>query len=67
MFRFTSLLNKSETDWKRIDAMTDAEIDLSDCPEITPEQFVKAVIRNGLPLEKNKAQVTLQIDIDVLE
>jgi uncharacterized protein (DUF4415 family) len=61
------ILNKSETDWKRIDAMTDAEIDLSDCPEITPEQFAKAVIRNGLPLEKNKAQVTLQIDIDVLE
>jgi hypothetical protein len=28
---------ESETDWTRLDAMTDADIDLSDCPEVTPE------------------------------
>jgi uncharacterized protein (DUF4415 family) len=49
------------------DAMTDEDIDLSDCPEITPEQFAKAIVRSGLPVEKNKAQVTLRIDHDVLE
>jgi uncharacterized protein (DUF4415 family) len=59
--------NKSETDWQRLNTMTDEEIDLSDCPEITPEKFAKAVVRQGLPIEKNKAQVTLQIDSDVLE
>lgn len=59
--------NKSETDWNKLDAMTDEEIDLSDCPEITPEQFAKAVIRRGLPVGKNKVQVTLRIDSDVLE
>ena len=58
---------KSETDSERLDTMTDEEIDRSDCPEITPEQFAKAVVRQGLPLDKNKAQVTLRIDSDVLD
>ena len=47
--------------------MSDEDIDLSDCPEVTPEQFAKAVVKRGLPAAKNKAQVTLQIDSDVLE
>jgi uncharacterized protein (DUF4415 family) len=59
--------SESQTDWQRIDAMTDEDIDLSDCPEVTPELFVKAVVRRGLPSAKNKAQVTLRIDSDVLE
>lgn len=59
--------SKSETDWERLDAMTDEDIDFSDCPEIKPEQFAKAVVRQGLPVDKNKAQVTLRIDSDVLE
>lgn len=59
--------NKSQTDWERLDAMTDEDIDLSDCPEITPELFAKAVVRRGLPSAKNKAQVTLRIDSDVLD
>ena len=59
--------SKSETDWQRLDLMTDDEIDLSDCPEITPEQFAKAVVRQGLPINKNKTQVTLRVDSDVLE
>lgn len=59
--------NKSETDWQRLDAMSDEDIDLSDCPEVTPEMFAKAVVRQGLPIDKNKTQVTLRIDSDVLE
>jgi uncharacterized protein (DUF4415 family) len=59
--------SKSETDWEKLDTMTDQEIDLSDCPEITPEQFAKAVVRQGLPVNKNKSQVTLRIDSDVLQ
>jgi uncharacterized protein (DUF4415 family) len=59
--------NKSETHWNKFDAMTDEEIDLSNCPEITPEQFAKALIRRDLPVGKNKVQVTLQIDNHVLE
>jgi uncharacterized protein (DUF4415 family) len=49
------------------DTMTDEETDLSDCPEITPGKFAKAMVRQGLPAEKNKAQVTLRIDSDVLD
>lgn len=62
-----STSSNSQTDWTRLDAMSDEEIDLSDCPEIKPEMFAKAVVRRGLPVTKNKAQVTLRIDSDVLE
>ena len=58
---------RSKTDWQRLDAMTDEEIDFSDCPEITPEQFARGVVGRGLLTEKNKAQVTLRVDSDVLE
>jgi uncharacterized protein (DUF4415 family) len=59
--------SNSQTDWQRLDAMSDEDIDLSDCPEITPEMFAKAVVRKGLPVTEAKAQVTLRIDSDVLE
>lgn len=62
-----STSSNSQTDWQRLDAMTDEDIDLSDCPEITPEMFAKAVVRRGLPTAKAKTQVTLRIDSDVLD
>ena len=45
-----STSSKFETDWERLDAMTDEDedIDLSDCPEITPEMFANAVVRHIL-------------------
>jgi uncharacterized protein (DUF4415 family) len=58
--------NKSQTNWERLDALKDADIDLSDIPEITPEMFAKAVVRRGLKPVPNKAQVTLRLDSDVL-
>lgn len=58
---------KSLTDWARLDAMTDADIDLSDCPEITPEMFARAVVREGLKSRPKKEQLTLRLDSDVLE
>ncbi len=33
---------KSETDWARLDAMLDKEIDYSDIPELTAEEFKRA-------------------------
>jgi len=47
--------------------MNDEDIDLSDCPEITPELFAKAIVRRSSLAAKNQAQVTLHIDSDVLE
>ena len=46
--------------------MTDADIDLSDCPEVTPEMFARAVVRRGLSPVARKTQVTLRVDSDVL-
>jgi uncharacterized protein (DUF4415 family) len=62
-----STSSNSQTDWQRLDAMTDEDIDLSDCPEVTPEMFAKAVVRRGLPVNSNTTPVTLRIDSDVLE
>jgi len=59
--------SNSQTDWQRLDAMSDEDIDLSDCPEITPKMFTKAVVHQGLPAAKGKTLVTLRIDSDVLE
>lgn len=61
-----STSQKSATDWERIEAMTDDGIDLSDIPEVTPEQFARAVIRRGLKPKVRKAQLTLRVDDDVL-
>jgi uncharacterized protein (DUF4415 family) len=61
-----STSRKSGTDFKRLDAMTDADIDLSNIPEITPEMFAKRIVRRGLkPITKN--QLTLRLDSDVIE
>ena len=37
--------NTSKTNWSRIDAMTDDEIDTSDIPPLTDEFFRKAKLR----------------------
>jgi uncharacterized protein (DUF4415 family) len=59
--------SKSRTDWARLDALRDDDIDLSDTPEISPEMFAKAVVRRGLKPVSTKAQITLRIDRDVLD
>ena len=61
-----STLKESLTDWERLDAIQDDEIDLSDVPEITPELFAKAVVRQGLKTKPAKKQVTIRLDEDVL-
>lgn len=61
-----STLPTSQTDWVRVDAMRDEEIDFSDCPEITPEMLAKAVVRKGLQPVPAQVQVTLCLDRDVL-
>ncbi|GAB4580239.1 MAG: BrnA antitoxin family protein [Anaerolineales bacterium] len=58
-------LNKSQTDFTRLDQMEEKDIDLSDAPEITPAMFAKAVVRRGLK-PRTKSQLTLRLDSDVL-
>jgi uncharacterized protein (DUF4415 family) len=57
---------KSGTDLKRLDAMRDSDIDLTEIPEVTPEMFAKAVVRRGLK-PKTKRQLTLRLDSDVID
>lgn len=54
---------ESRTDWKRVDAMKDEDVDLSDIPELDDDFFKNAV----LVLPKPKATVTLRVDSDVIE
>ncbi len=62
-----STSRKSHTNWDKIDSLKDEDIDFSDIPALTPEMFANAITRKGFkPVPKNKKQVTLRIDLDVL-
>jgi uncharacterized protein (DUF4415 family) len=54
--------NISRTDWSRIDAMTDEEIDTSDIPRLSDEFFLKAKLR----MPSSLATVTIAIDFETL-
>ncbi len=53
----------SETDWARIDALTDENIDTSDIPPLTEAFFARAVIRPP----RRIITVTLPVDADIWE
>ena len=61
-----AISTKSQTDFPRLDAMRDRDINLSDAPEITPAMFAKAIVRRGLT-PRTKRQLTLRLDSDVLD
>ena len=52
---------QSKTDWARIDAMKDEDIDYSDIPPLTEDFFKRAVIR--WPSEKERITISLDKDI----
>lgn len=58
---------KSQTDWARIRAMRDTDIDFSDSPEITPDMFAKAIVQRGGQPVYRKTQLTLRVDRDVVD
>ena len=57
------LKKPSETDWARIDSLTDDEIDTSDIPPLGDEFFARAHWR----MPRKKTAVTLSVDDDVLK
>lgn len=58
----------SKTDWRRIKAMRDAEIDLSDLPEITAEMAAHGVVRvAGKEVPRGKTRLTMYLDNAVVE
>lgn len=54
------------TDWARIDALSDAEIDQSDHPEWTAAQFATAK-RRGPGRAARKVSTTMCLDADLLD
>ena len=52
----------SKTDWDRVDAMTDEEIDTSEIPPLDEAFFANAEVR----LPKPKVPITIRLDDDVL-
>lgn len=58
----TNMNKPSETDWARIDAMTDEEIDISDIPPLTDDFFQRAKVR----MPRRRITVSVPVDTDVL-
>jgi len=60
-------LETSQTEWARIDSMTDEDIDFSDIPPISEEMFARAVrMKDGKPIP-TATQENLPIDRDIIE
>lgn len=53
---------KSRTDWERIDAMKDEDIDTSDIPELDEKFWANAKVR----MPQNKTSITIRLDAEVL-
>ena len=58
---------RSETDWKRVDALKDKDIDKTDIPEVSPAVFARGLVRSGLKPAARKQQLTIRVDGDVLD
>ena len=58
---------KYGTDFERLHAMTDEDIDFSDLPEATPEMLARMVVRPPLNVREPKGELTLRVDRDVLK
>jgi len=52
----------SKTDWHRIDAMQDKDIDYSDIPELGDDFF-----KNALVIPHNKVAITIRLDKEVID
>ncbi|MCP5098276.1 MAG: BrnA antitoxin family protein [Chloroflexi bacterium] len=53
----------SLTDWERVDALTDEDIDTTDIPPLKEDFFANATLRMPTP----KQTITIRLDADVLE
>ncbi len=58
-----STSSKSNTDWAKLKALPDHEIDYSDIPEIDPDFFKLAKV----VMPNKKTQLTIRFDEDMVE
>ena len=54
---------ESRTDWKRLQKISNSDIDLSDVPKLDKSFFAKAQIR----MPKKKKAVSIRLDSDILD
>ncbi len=59
----SNMANISKTDWARVDAMTDADIDTSDSPILTEQFFSTAKPWSSV---KAKPQISVSVDSETL-
>lgn len=58
----------SPTDWPRVKAMRDADIDLSDAPEVTAAAVARGVTRvAGKVVPRGKTRLTMYLDAAIVE
>ena len=58
-----NLRNSSETNWERIDQMSDEDVDTSDIPPLDESFFSSAKLR----VPEGKVPVLISVDSDVME
>ena len=63
----SSTSKKYGTDFERLDAMTDQDIDFSEIPPITDEMFARGVLRPPLKVREPQEEVTFKLDRDLAE
>ena len=56
-------IKESRTDWNRLEAMSDSEIDFSDVPKLDRAFFEHAHVR----MPSRKRSISLRVDPDILE
>ena len=61
--RQTSTTKESRTDWRKLAALPDDQVDASEIPELDEDFFRTAKLR----LPKSKQLVSLRLDTDVLD
>ena len=59
----SNLNNTSQTNWAKLEAMTDEEIDTSDIPPLDEKFFASARLR----MPRGKVAVTVSVDKDVVD
>ena len=59
----SNMANISKTDWARVDAMTDEDIDISDSPVLTGQFFSRAKPWSSV---KAKPQISVSVDSETL-
>jgi uncharacterized protein (DUF4415 family) len=63
----SSTSKPSQTDWAKVDALSDTDLDYSDSPKISPEFFVTGKLRKGQRVPVGKEAISIRLDRDILE